>query len=187
MTQAQFRFVLAIACSCFAKVTFAAGLTSFIGLGLGNTTAEVSGTSGQTTTSGAGYSLVAGSQINPIFAIEAEYINLGSFSDSTSNVAATGLGMSGVLTLPLMGMFSAYGKVGMARIETTVSPLAGSSSTTVSSDAVVGLSYGYGLQIDMVPNASLRLSWDIYKSSTLADTFTDRINMNSSALLIYRF
>ncbi len=187
MTQAKLRFVLAIMCSCFTKVTFAVGLTSFIGLGLGNTTADVSSPSGQATTSGAGYGLVAGSQISPIFAVEAEYVNLGSFSDATSNVAATGLGMSGVLTMPLTGMLSAFGKVGMARIETTVSPLAGSSSTTVAPDAVVGLSYGYGIQLDMAPNASLRLSWDRYKSSTLAGTFTDRVNMNSSALLIYKF
>ena len=187
MTTTQLKYILAAVFFSFAQMAFAAGLTSFVGLGLGNTTAEVAGSSGQVTTSGAGYSLIAGSQINQMLSIEAEYVDLGTFTDAASTVAAKGLGASGVLTLPLTGMFSAYGKAGITRIETTASPLLGSSSTTVASDAVVGLSYGYGIQVDFAQNASLRLCWDRYKSSVLAGTFTDRIDMNSSALLIYRF
>jgi hypothetical protein len=89
--------------------------------------------------------------------------------------------------MPVSGMLSIYGRGGLTRIETTVSPLAGSNALLPQSDTVVGVSIGYGIQADIAPNASLRLSWDRYKSSVLAGTFTNRINMNSSALLIYRF
>lgn len=186
MGNVQFKVVLAAVFSLFANATLAAGLTSFVGLGLGNTTAEVPGSSGQVTASGAGYRLIAGSQINPMFSFEAEYVDLGQFTDATSNVAAKGLGVSGVLTMPVSGMFSIYGRGGLARIETTVIPLA-NTPATLQSDTVVGLTIGYGIEADVAPNASLRLSWDRYKSSVLAGTFTDRINMNSSAMLIYRF
>ena len=96
------------------------------------------------------------------------------------------MGISGVLTMPLTSMFSIYGRAGYARIETTSTPLAGSVATPLS-DTMAGLTLGYGIQIDLAPNASLRLSWDRYKSSTLADSFTDRVDMNSSGLLIFRF
>jgi opacity protein-like surface antigen len=184
---AQLRLASAVLCGLIAQTSFAAGLTTYVGLGLGNTTAEVSGSSGQVTSSGAGYRIVAGSQINPMFSIEAEYVDLGQFTDATSNVSAKGLGASGVITLPVSGMFSIYGRGGLARIETTVTPLSVPNGPLPLSDTVVDVSLGYGIQADVAPNASLRLSWDRYKSSVLAGTFTNRINMNSSALLIYRF
>ena len=187
MSIAILRLVSAVLFCLISQATFAAGLTSFAGLGLGNTTANVSGTSGQVTASGAGYRIIAGSQINPMLSLEAEYVDLGQFTDATSNVSAKGLGASGVIILPVSGMFSIYGRGGLARIETTVSPLAGSTAVQPQSDTVVGVSIGYGIQADIAPNASLRLSWDRYKSSVLAGTFTNRIDMNSSALLIYRF
>ena len=185
MGKNQFRLASVVLFYLLSQNSFAAGLTSFVGLGLGNTTAEVPGASGQTTSSGAGYRLIAGSQINQMFSFEAEYVDLGQFANTNSNVAAKGLGVSGVLTLPVTGMFSVYGRGGLARVETTVTPLTGYSGPL--SDTVVGLTIGYGIEADVAPNASLRLSWDRYKSSVLAGTFTDRINMNSSAMLIYRF
>ena len=187
MSIAILRRVSAVLFCLMAQATFAAGLTSFVGLGLGNTTAEVPGSSGQVTASGAGYRIVAGSQINPMLSLEAEYVDLGQFTDATSNVSAKGLGASGVISMPISGMFSIYGRGGLTRIETTVSPLVGSNAVLPQSDTVVGVSWGYGIQADIASNASLRLSWDRYKSSVLAGTFTNRIDMNSSALLIYRF
>ncbi len=184
---AQLRLAFAVLSCLIAQPTFAVGLTNYVGLGLGNTTAEVAGSSGQVTASGAGYRIVAGSQLNPMLSIEAEYVDLGQFTDATSNVSAKGLGASGVITLPVSGMFSIYGRGGLARVETTVIPLAGSTAPLPLSDTVVGVTLGYGIQADVAPNASLRLSWDRYKSSVLGGTFTNRINMNSSALLIYRF
>jgi opacity protein-like surface antigen len=165
----------------------AAGMASYVGIGLGNTSAEVSGTSGQVTMSGAGYRLVAGSLIAQTLSVETEYVDLGAFAGATSNVSAKALGIAGVLTMPVTGMFSIYGKAGLARVETTVAMHAGLASATPLSDAVVGMTFGYGIQIDVAPNASIRLAWDRYKSSALAGPFTDRIDMNSSGLLILRF
>ena len=187
MGMAQMKLTFTVLFCLIAQVTFAAGLTNYVGLGLGNTTAEVPGPSGQVTASGAGYRIIAGSQISPILSIEAEYVDLGQFTDATSNVSAKGLGASGVITLPVSGMFSIYGRGGLARVETTVTPLAGPNAALPLSDTVVGVTLGYGIQADLAPNASLRLSWDRYKSSVLGGTFTNRINMDSSALLIYRF
>lgn len=184
MTVAKLRLVSAAIFFGLAKVTFAAGLTSYVGVGLGNTTAEVSGASGQFTASGAGYRVVAGNQISPIFSVETEYVDLGQFSSASANVAAKGLGISGVLTMPVAGMFSIYGRGGYARIETTATSLSGGAMQT---DAVVGMTLGYGIQMDIAPNASIRLAWDRYKSSTMTSSFTDRIDMNSSGLLIFRF
>ena len=187
MTKAQSKFVIAAIFAGLAKVTFAAGLTSYVGVGLGNTSAEVSGPSGQVTTSGAGFRVVAGNQISPLFSVEAEYVDLGQFANATSNIAANGLGISGVLTMPVMGMFSLYGRAGYARIQTTVTPFTGTVATMPLSDTVAGMTLGYGIQMDIAPNASIRLAWDRYKSSALAGPFTDRVDMNSSGLLIFRF
>lgn len=187
MTKAKMRFLTVITFFCVTNVTFAAGLTNFVGVGLGNTSVEENTHSGQVTTSSTGYHIIAGSQINPMFAVEAEYADLGQFTGATSNVAAKGMGISGLLTLPVSGIFSVYGRAGVARIETTVTPTGGIAPTTLLSDTVVGISYGYGVQIDVAPNASICLSWDRYKSSTLAGPFTNRINMDSSGLLILRF
>ncbi len=187
MSKNQFRIILTVAVLGMAKLSLAAGMASYVGIGLGNTSAEVNGTSGQVTASGAGYRLVAGSQIAQTLSVETEYVDLGEFAGSTTNVAAKALGVSGVLTMPVTGMISIYGKAGLARVETTVATHAGATATTPLSDAVVGMTLGYGIQIDVAPNASIRLAWDRYKSSPLAGPFSDRINMNSSGLFILRF
>jgi opacity protein-like surface antigen len=187
MLKYRCKFVMAAIISCATNLTFAAGLTSFVGVGLGNTYANIDSPSGQMTTSSTGFHFVAGSQINPMFALEAEYFDLGQLPITNAYVAAKGMGVSGLLTLPITGMLSIYGRAGFARLETTVTLGAGVTPTTPLSDTVVGLSYGYGIQADVAPNASICLSWDRYKSSALAGPFTNRIDMNSSALLVFRF
>jgi opacity protein-like surface antigen len=187
MSITQFRIISTVVFLGLAKLGMAAGMTSYVGIGLGNTTAEVNGASGQIAASGAGYRLVAGSQIAQSLSVETEYVDLGEFAGASSNIAAKALGVSGVLTMPVSGMLSIYGKAGLARVETTVVTHTGSVAITPLSDAVVGMTLGYGIQIDVAPNASIRLAWDRYKSSALAGPFTDRINMNSSGLFILRF
>ena len=186
MGNTQLRIISPAVFIFLTKATFAAGLTSFVGVGLGNTSANIPGASGQMAASSSGYRLIAGNQIGQYLAVEAEYVDLGELTASSAKVAAKGLGIFGVLAIPMTNMFSAYGRAGLARIETIVTPLPGA-ATTLASDSVVGLSLGYGVQLDVSPNASLRLAWDRYKCSTLAASFTDRIDMNSSALLIFRF
>jgi len=186
MGKAQFRLASIVFFCLFNQATFGAGLTSFVGVGVGNTYTSFDSPSGQVNSSSTGYHFIAGSQINPMFAVEAEYVDLGEYSAATYTVGAKGLGISGLLTLPVSGMFSVYGKAGLTRLETTVTQTTGTVSTPLS-DTVVGISLGYGIQADVAPNVSLFLCWDRYKSSALAGPFTDRINMNSSGLLVYRF
>jgi opacity protein-like surface antigen len=187
MSSTHLSIILAVVFLGITNSGQAVGMASYVGIGLGNTSAEVDGTSGQVTTSGAGYRLVAGSQIAQTLSVETEYVDLGTFAGPNFNVSAKALGVSGVLTMPVTGMLSIYGKAGLARVETTVAMHAIAASTTPLSDAVVGMSLGYGIQIDVAPNASIRLAWDRYKSSALAGPFTDRVNMNSSGLFILRF
>ncbi len=187
MAKAQTKFLSALILSVVAQTTFAAGSASFVGIGLGNTYAEATNGTGQLSTSSTGYRFIAGSQINPMFAVEAEYVDLGEYAGTNANVGAKGLGIAGVITWPVTGMFSIFGKGGLTRIETTVSPNSNSVPSTPLSDTVVGVTLGYGIQMDVAPNASICLSWDRYKTSALAGPFTDRIDMNSSGLLILRF
>jgi len=187
MSKAQMKFWLAIFLSGFANATFAVGLANYVAIGLGNTLAEVNGSAGQNASSSAGYRIVAGSQVYPMFGVEAEYVDLGQFANSNSNIAARGLGISGVLTLPVTSMFSIYGRAGYARMETSVTPFPGSVVTTPLSDSLADLTLGYGIQIDIAPNASIRWAWERYPSSQLAGSFTNIIYMNSSGLLIFRF
>jgi opacity protein-like surface antigen len=187
MRNTQFRIILSAVLLGFVNPGQAVGMANYVGIGLGNTTAQVSGLTGQVAASGAGYRLVAGSQIAQTLSVETEYVDLGSFAGPTSNISAKALGVSGVLTMPVSGMLSIYGKAGLARVETTVAMHGGLVPTTPLSDAVVGMTIGYGFQIDIAPNASIRLAWDRYKSSAYAGPFTDRIDMNSSGLFILRF
>lgn len=186
-TQTPSRLVVAIALCCLGPMASAAGMTSFVGVGVGNTSANVPGSSGQVSSSSSGYRLVAGNLISPALSVEAEYIDLGEIAGSSTKIAAKGLGISGLFVMPVTEMFSVYGRAGLARIETTVSSLPGSTPITPVYDTTVGLTLGYGIQADISPNASLRISWDRYKCSALASSPTDRIDMNSSALMIFRF
>ena len=49
------------------------------------------------------------------------------------------------------------------------------------------MTLSYGVQLDVSPNATLRISWDRYKASALAGAFTDRVDMKRAALLIFKF
>jgi len=187
MNKARLTIASAVIFASLSKLTFAAGLSSFMGVGLGNTYADIPGANGPTMASSSGYRLMVGNQITQHLSVEAEYIDLGTFTLSDSQVSAKGLAISGVMLIPITTMFSAYGKAGLARIETLVTALPGSTAAVPNSDAIVGVTLGYGVQADVAPNASLRLSWDRYKSATLASSFTDRIEMRSAALLIFRF
>ena len=173
--------------SLLTKTTLAAGLTSFLAVGLGNSSAKIPSQAEPITSSGAGYRLIAGNQISQYLSAEAEYIDLGEFTVSRAKFSAKGLGVSGVLTIPVSEIFSVFGKAGLARIQTTATPLPGAASTVMMSDTLIGVTLGYGVQIDIAPNTSLKLTWDRYKSATLANAFTDRIDMNSAALLIFRY
>jgi len=187
MKNARVTIASAVVFASLSKLTFAAGLSSFMGVGLGNTYADIPSANGPATVSSSAYRLIAGNQIGKYLSVEAEYIDLGTFTLSAAQVTAKSLAISGVMLMPMSTTFSAYVKAGLARVETRISALPGSTTAIPSSDAIVSVTLGYGVQADIAPNASLRLTWDRYKSATLASSFTDRIDMKSAALLIFRF
>jgi opacity protein-like surface antigen len=171
----------------FACLTNTAA-AAYFGVGFGDTSADITSTSGQIINySSTGLRLVGGNQISQYLAVEAEYIDLGKFTSDTACVAAKGLGLSGLLTMPVSTNLSIFGKAGFARIETTATANPGTSLTTRDSDTRIGLSLGYGVALDVAANASVRVSWDRYKTSALAGPFTDRVDSKTTAVLLFKF
>jgi opacity protein-like surface antigen len=170
--------------ACCSNAAFA----GYVGIGFGDTAADIASSSGQNINyTSTGMRLVAGNQISPYLSVEAEYIDLGKFTSDKASIAAKGLGLSGLLALPMSTSFSLFGKAGLARIETTATANPGSVLSAIASDSRIGLTLSYGVQLDVSPNATLRISWDSYKASALVGPFTDRVDMKSAALLIFKF
>lgn len=165
-----------------------AAFAGYAGIGFGDTAAAIASASGQNINyTSTGMRLLGGNQISQYWAVEAEYIDLGKFTSDKASIAAKGLSISGLLAIPMSTSFSIFGKAGFARIETTATANPGSTLTTIASDSRIGLTLGYGLQLDVTPNATLRLSWDRYKCPALTGPFAERVDMKSAALLIFKF
>jgi len=123
-----------------------------------------------------GYKLQAGYRINPNFAVEGGYVDLGKY-DLTNNVTAPFVGsvkgtgkadgwnLVGVGILPIGKDFSVFGKLGTIYSTTTVDlttsgavTLAGASANRKKSEWNV--TYGLGLQYDLTKTISLRGEWE---------------------------
>ena len=184
MNKNQIGLVVATVFTCLANPAFAA----YLGVGMGDTAADIANSSGQViNSSSTSFRLLAGSQISQYLSVEAEYIDLGKFTNDTASIAAKGLGISGVIAAPMADSFSIFGKIGLARIESTATANQGSVLTGLASDTRIGLTLGYGVQIEMAPNAIVRISWDRYKCSALVGPFADRVDVKSAAALIFKF
>jgi opacity protein-like surface antigen len=161
---------------------------AYFGVGFGDTAADMTSSSGQAINySSTGIRLVGGNQISQYLAVEAEYIDLGKFTSETSSIAAKGLGISGLLAMPVSTSIAVFGKAGFARIETTATANPGTTLTTRDSDTRIGLSLGYGVTLDVAANASVRVSWDRYKTSALAGPFTDRVDSKTTVVLLFKY
>jgi opacity protein-like surface antigen len=184
MNKNWMKFAVATLLSCLANTAAAA----YFGIGFGDTAADVSIASGQIINySSTGLRLVGGNQISQYLAVEAEYIDLGKFTTSTSSITAKGLGLSGLLSMPVSTSISIFGKAGFARIETTATANPGAALTTRDSDTRIGTLLGYGVTLDIAANASVRVSWDKYKTSTLAGPFTDQVDSKTTAVLLFKY
>ncbi|BBI98523.1 hypothetical protein FGKAn22_02160 [Ferrigenium kumadai] len=101
------------------------------------------------------FGALLGYQYNPNFAVEGEYTDLGRFTTATAvNGKSNVWGLSAVGALPLENNFSVYGKLGLARSNTTTSAATGTKRTAAT--------YGLGGQYDATPMIGLRLSWERY-------------------------
>lgn len=114
------------------------------------------------------YGVLLGYQYNRNFAVEGEYTDLGRF---TTAAAVTGKsdvwGLSAVGVLPLNDDFSAYGKLGIARSDTTTSAATGAKRTAAT--------YGLGGQYDATPMIGLRLSWERYGVGVTGQNANDNL------------
>jgi Outer membrane protein beta-barrel domain len=122
--------------------------------------------------------LLAGYQFNKNFALEAEVFDLGTFSDPSGDVKASGNGLAGVGILPLgSGTFSLFWKVGLTSVTTnaTAKPgfvLAGPASQTKS-----GIGLGFGMNYEFAPKATLRVSLDSYEYGVENNHISGRMTM----------
>ena len=138
-----------------------------------------------------GFKVYAGTQINPIFGVEATYFDLGKYTGNSSafNGAtvvptsisgdATAWGLAAVLTAPtnmtsVFGTsFGLFGKLGLvrSRLSTNVSGLGFASHQKESS---TGANFGVGVKYDFAKNFSVRAEWErlnnVGDNATTGDT-----------------
>ncbi|MFZ1545482.1 MAG: outer membrane beta-barrel protein [Candidatus Nitrotoga sp.] len=124
-----------------------------------------------------GYKVYLGTQINPIFGVEATYYDLGKYSGNSSafngatfvptNISgdATAWGLAAVITAPTNltsvfgNSFGLFGKLGVvrSRLSTDVSGLGFSSHQNERS---TGANFGVGVKYDFAKNFSVRAEWE---------------------------
>lgn len=131
---------------------YAADSGAYAGIKVGSNRVGFNALSDSTDT---GYGAFLGYQYNRNLAIEGEYTDLQRFTTAAGITGKSDLwGLSALGIMPLQNRFSVFGKLGIARSDTTTSAATGESRTTAT--------YGLGGQFDATPMIGLRLSWERY-------------------------
>lgn len=144
-----------------------------------------------------GFKLFGGYQINPHFALEGGYFNLGRFGYTATTVPAgslhadmkvQGLDLDALGLLPITPRWSVFGRVGLIYADTRDS-FAGTGSlypsTTSASKRALGYHYGAGLQYELTDAAALRAEAERYRVKDAVGNNGD-IDLISVGL-VYRF
>jgi OmpA-OmpF porin, OOP family len=121
--------------------------------------------------------LLGGYKFNQYFAAELGYHNLGEVSTPAGAVEGTAWELVGIGAYPLIDKLSAYGKLGLYRGE-----LDGLGSKETNSD----LTYGLGLQYDVLKNVGIRGEWQRYAKmggGAFQETDVDVLSIGA----VYRF
>ncbi len=121
--------------------------------------------------------ILGGYQFNRYFAAELGYHNLGEASAAAGAVEGTAWELVGIGAYPLVDKLSAYGKLGVYRGE-----LEGLGAEETNTD----LTFGVGLQYDLVKNVGLRGEWQRYSKmggGNLVETDVDVLSVG----VVYRF
>jgi|SRR5262245_8167293 len=114
------------------------------------------------------FKIFGGYQINPTFAVEFGYTDLGDVSVSGTTVEANALELIGLARLPLSDKrFSLYGFLGLARVEVETSVF----GVRVSDDSTE-LTIGLGAQYDFSPKFGVRGQWQRYDTSQEIDVLS---------------
>lgn len=153
-----------------------------------------------------GWRLFTGYQFNPNLALEAAYVDLGSFKTSASGTVtgipssasgsdkASGFSLDAVGTLPLSQEFGLIGRVGIFAWSLDASASAsgggifppGSTVTVSDKPSGTSLDFGVGIKYDFNGNIGVRAEWQRFQSIGNSDTGKSDIDLISASLL-YRF
>ena len=123
-----------------------------------------------------GWKIFGGYQLNPNFAIEVAYVDLGTVEESAfgSSISADQSGISGTIVgiAPLNSQFSLFGKFGLFLWDsdikfTNVFPL----GTGSASDSGTDITYGFGAKVDLQKAISLRAEWEHFEDD-IGDLFS---------------
>lgn len=138
--------------SVAASLPVYAGGSGYAGIKVGSTHVGFNALSKSSDTA---YGALLGYQYNQNFAIEGEYTDLGRFTTAAAVTGKSSVwGLSAMGILPFENRFSAFGKLGVARSDTSTSAATGTKRTAAT--------YGLGGQYDATPMIGLRLSWERY-------------------------
>ncbi len=123
--------------------------------------------------------IYAGVRVNKNLAFEVEAINAEKFSTTTGTAKTSTYSLSGLNQLSL-GYLDLFVRLGLS---STTAYVTSTSTGASSSNNLLGLSYGVGMEVALGKNAGLRVMYDRYRL-TLQD------NLNSDILstgISYRF
>src|SRR5688572_20720454 len=121
--------------------------------------------------------ILGGYQFNRHFAAELGYHNLGEASAPAGSTEATAWELVAVGAYPIVNQLSVYGKLGVYRGE-----LEGPGAEETNTD----LTYGVGLQYDILRNVGVRGEWQRYNKlggGALVETDVDVLSVG----VVYRF
>lgn len=142
-----------------------------------------------------GYKVQLGYQVNPYFAVEGGYVNLGkanyraSFTGGTANaeVKADGWNIAALGIYPFNDQFSIFGKLGVIDAKVTASATAtGPAGSATASDSSTKLkpNYGIGAMYNVTKAVAIRAEYERFNklgnSSTTGEANIDLLSLGVS-------
>lgn len=180
---------------------FAESFYGFADLGKGKAAEGCVGvTAGQTCSdSGTAFRFGGGYQLNPNFALEASYLNIGEASKLTDTsipgitftgtVKVTTLQLGGVAIMPLNEQFSAFAKAGLAHVTVDTSATVTGAAITVPSESATNNNFfwGLGAQYNLTDKLAVRAQYEDLGTIGDANATGDTKFTLMSAGLILKF
>lgn len=156
---------VALLSAVVALPVYAAGNGAYAGIKVGSNHVGFNALSDSSDTA---YGVLLGYQYNRNFAIEGEYTDLRRFTTIAGVTGKSDVwGLSALGIMPLENRFSVFGKLGIARSDTTTSAATGERRTAAT--------YGLGGQFDATPMIGLRLSWERYGVGVVGQSSHDNL------------
>lgn len=110
-----------------------------------------------------GWKVFGGSKINPNFAVELAFVDLGEFKGNgggvTLAVEPTGFNVAAVGIAPVGQATSVFGKLGLFNWDADVAG-SGPAGNVLVSESGTDVSFGLGIQFDFTKSTGLRVEWE---------------------------